>query len=78
MMVTMQFRSILLPLGVLAVSVGYYLYVKEKKRCETLGCALAGKKLNLLLLGFATIMLIGELLLVVFPQVLSEIIQGVM
>ena len=78
MMVTMQYRAILLPLGVLAVGGGYYFYFKEKRRCATLGCALAGKKFNLILLGLATIMLIGELALVIFPELLSEVLQRAM
>jgi len=49
-MVTMQYRSIFLPIGVVGVALGYYFYFREKRRCTNLGCAVAGGKVNLVLL----------------------------
>ncbi len=78
MMVTMQYRPIFLPIGVIGVALGYYLYFREKSRCATLGCALVGKKVNLGLLTLATVMLIAELSLTVFPELISEFLQEAM
>lgn len=78
MAVTMQFRPIFLPLGVIGVALGYYLYFKEKGRCSSLGCAFVGKRLNLALLGIATVLLAAELLLVAFPEVLSRLLMEAM
>ena len=78
MIVTMQYRWILMPIGVIGVSLGYYLYFMEKSRCASLGCAFIGRKLNLSLLVLATVMLGVELSFVMFPALLSELLQGAM
>lgn len=76
MMVTMQYRPVLLPVGVIGVAMGYYFYFKERRRCTSLGCAFVGRKFNLTLLGLATVMLMAEVLLTVFPELTSEVLQG--
>ena len=78
MMVTMQYRSILIPIGVIGVSLGYYFYFQEKTRCASVGCAFVGRKLNLSLLVLATVMLGVELSFVIFPALLLELLQGAM
>ncbi len=78
MMVTMQYRWIFLPIGIIGVSLGYYFYFREKQRCTTIGCAFVGRKFNLTLLGLATVMLVTELLLVIYPAFLSELLQQAM
>jgi hypothetical protein len=75
MMVTMQYRWILMPIGVIGVSLGYYLYIREKGRCASHGCIFSGRKLNLSLLIFATVMVCIELAFVLFPALLSELLQ---
>jgi len=78
MMVTMQYRTIFLPVGVIGVALGYYFYFREKSRCTSLGCAFTGGKINLALLLFATVMVAGALVLDIFPQLTSDILQGAM
>lgn len=78
MAVTMQFRPIFLPLGILGVALGYTLYFREWTHCRTAGCPFVGKKINLALLMLATLMLAAEVALVIFPEVLSNYLQGVM
>lgn len=78
MAVTMQYRPILLPVGVIGVGLGYFFYFRQRGRCETVGCAFVRRKANLALLLFATLMLAAELALVIFPEVLSNYLQGVM
>ncbi|SRR6266508_1587754 len=78
MMVTMQYRAIFLPIGVAGVALGYYLYFREKRRCAKLACAFAGGKINLALLFFATVIVAGALVLDIFPQLTSTVLQGVM
>jgi len=78
MMVTMQYRYIFLPVGVVGVALGYYLYFREKQRCTSIGCAFVGRKFNLTLLGLATVMLVAELLLVIYPALVSELLQQAM
>ncbi len=78
MMVTMQYRYIFLPVGMVGVALGYYLYFREKQRCTSIGCAFVGRKFNLTLLGLATVMLVAELLLVIYPALVSELLQQAM
>ncbi|MCZ6547456.1 MAG: hypothetical protein O6837_04975 [Deltaproteobacteria bacterium] len=78
MMVTMQYRYIFLPVGVVGVALGYYLYFREKQRCTSIGCAFVSRKFNLTLLGLATVMLVAELLLVIYPALVSELLQQAM
>jgi len=67
MATTMRYQYLLLPLGILAVTAGYLLYVRERRRCQRLVCTMAGSRFNLLALGIATVVLLGEVALVVFP-----------
>lgn len=78
MMVTMQYRSIFLPIGVLGVALGYYFYCREKRRCTSLGCAFAGRKINLALLALATVIVLTALMLDIFPALTSELLQRAM
>jgi hypothetical protein len=39
MAVTIQYRWLFIPTGVLGVTLGFVLYVRERKRCDMLGCS---------------------------------------
>ncbi len=78
MMVTMQYRTIFLPIGVIGVALGYYFYFREKRRCTNLGCAFAGGKVNLVFLAIGTVMVVAALVLDIFPELTSEILQRAM
>lgn len=75
MMTTMQYRFVLLPLGVLGVGAGYYLYFREKFRCQALGCPMIGSKVNLALLLVASLMLAIEVVFVLFPDALWSLMM---
>jgi Cu(I)/Ag(I) efflux system periplasmic protein CusF len=68
MATTMRYQGILLPLGILGVSAGYILYFRERRRCQALVCTMAGSRVNLIALGLATAVLLGEVVLVAFPE----------
>ena len=78
MMVTMQYRAIFLPIGVIGVAMGYYLYFRERRRCDSIGCAFVGGRINLAFLLFATVTVVAALVLDFFPELTSEILQGAM
>jgi hypothetical protein len=78
MMTTMRYRAIFLPIGVIGVGLGYYLYFRERRRCTKLGCALVGRKMNLTLLLFATVIVTAALVLDTFPELTSDLLQGAM
>jgi Cu/Ag efflux protein CusF len=78
MATTMRYQGILLPLGILAVTAGYVLYVRERRRCRARMCAVAGGRLNLVVLGIATAILLGEVMLVAFPEGASRLLSQAM
>jgi len=78
MMVTIQYRYIFLPVGVIGLGTGYYLYFKEKQRCSGIGCTFVGRKTNLALLLAATVMVAAALLLDFFPVLTSDYLQMAM
>lgn len=78
MAVTLQYRPILLPLGVAGVSGGFWLYARERKRCAARGCRMAGARLNVSLLGLAMVVLLAEILLALFPEWSSRLLLGAM
>ncbi|MGH8063906.1 MAG: copper-binding protein [Candidatus Entotheonellia bacterium] len=78
MATTMRYQTILLPIGILGVAMGYVLYFRERRRCRTLVCTMAGSRVNLLGLIVATAILAGELGLVTFPETASAFFTGAM
>jgi hypothetical protein len=42
MMTTMRYRAIFIPAGVIGVGLGWLLHVREHRRCNALGCRMAG------------------------------------
>jgi hypothetical protein len=78
MMVTMQYRSIFLPMGVVGIGLGYWLYFREKRRCNSLSCTFVGRKTNLAFLVFATVIVSVAIILDVFPELTSDVLQRVM
>jgi hypothetical protein len=78
MIVTMQYRSIFLPMGVIGVGLGYYFYFQEKRRCSKAGCTFVGGKVNLIILCIATVIVALALGLDFFPQLTSDLAQTIM
>lgn len=78
MAVTLQYRPILLPLGIAGVSGGFWLYNRERRRCATMGCRMAAGRVNLCLLSLATIVLVAEILLALFPDWSSQLLSAAM
>ncbi len=67
MMTTMKFRPILFPIGLVGLGVSYYLYFRERRRCQALACAMVGKRFNLVTLTFATLIMLGVIWADFFP-----------
>lgn len=78
MAVTLQYRPILLPLGVAGVSGGFWLYTRERRRCATMGCRMAAGRVNLSLLSLAMVVLVAEILLALFPDWSSRLLAAAM
>jgi len=74
MAVTMQYRWILIPAGVLGVGAGFVLYVRERRRCDRLGCRMAGSKITLGLLIVASLVVATSVVLDRFPEMTSDLL----
>ena len=77
MAVTMQYRWILIPTGVLGILAGFVLYARERRRCDALGCRMAGSKITLALLIVASLVVAASILLDRFPEMTSELLARV-
>ena len=74
MAVTMQYRWILIPTGVVGVGTGFVLYVRERRRCEQLACRMAGSRVTLALLIVASLVVATSIVLDRFPEMTSELL----
>ena len=57
MMVTMQYRMILYPLGLLGLVTAYWLYFRRRKVCDAQACRMQGKRWNIVGLVFSTVLM---------------------
>ena len=74
MAVTMQYRWILIPAGVLGVTTGFAMYVRERRRCEQLACRMAGRRITLALLIVASFVVTTSIVLDRFPEMTSDLL----
>lgn len=75
MAVTMQYRWILIPTGILGVVAGFALYIREHRRCEALACRMAGSRTTLALLVLASLVVVTAIVLDRFPEATSELLM---
>ena len=78
MAVTMQYRWFLIPAGVLGLVAGFVLYTRERRRCDTLGCRMAGSRLTLGLLVVASVVVATSIVLDQFPEMTSDLLARLM
>lgn len=74
MAVTMQYRWIFIPAGVLGVTLGFVLYGRERRRCARLACRTAGSRVTLALLIVASVVVAASIILGRFPEVTSDLL----
>jgi hypothetical protein len=74
MAVTMQYRWILIPTGILGVLAGFALYIRERRRCEALACRMAGGRITFGLLVLASVMVVTAIVLDRFPEATSDLL----
>src|SRR5574337_675327 len=75
MMTTMRYRAIFIPMGIIGISLGWFLYLRERKRCTAMACQMAGGPLNLGLLLLATLLVAGAVVLDQFPNFTADLLM---
>jgi heme/copper-type cytochrome/quinol oxidase subunit 2 len=78
MAVTMQYRWLLIPAGVIGVATGFLVYFRERRRCAALACRMAGSRLTLALLVVASIVVTTSIVLDRFPELTADLLANVM
>jgi hypothetical protein len=75
MATTMTYTSVFIPVGVLSLTVGFYLHFRERRRCTLERCRMAGGTLNIVLLTFSAMVVVTALFFTVFPALSSEVLM---
>ena len=74
MAVTMRYRWFLIPAGVIGVTAGFVLYLRERRRCTALACRMAGSRVTLTLLIVAGLVVATSIVLDRFPEMSSDLL----
>ena len=75
MAVTMRYRWLLIPAGVLGVAAGFVLYARERRRCDALGCRMAGSRVTLAVLIVASMIVATSIVLDRFPEMSAHLLS---
>jgi hypothetical protein len=74
MATTMQYTSVFVPVGVASVSTGFYLHLRERRRCARAGCSMAGSSLNLTFLSVSALVVALAIFFTLFPALSSDLL----
>ncbi len=72
--VAMGYRWLLIPAGVLGVGAGFVLYARERRRCDALGCRMAGSRVTFAVLLVAGVIVATSIVLDRFPEMTSDLL----
>ncbi len=75
MMTTMRYRAIFIPAGIIGIALGWFLYLRERKRCTAMACQMAGGPLNFSLLLLATVLIAAAVALDRFPNLTADLLM---
>jgi hypothetical protein len=78
MAATMQYRWLLVPVGIIGIIAGFVLYVRERRRCSAFACQMAGSRVTLGLLIVAGLVVTAAIVLDRFPEFTSDLLAHVM
>jgi hypothetical protein len=78
MAVTMRYRWLLIPAGIVGVTVGSVMYFRERRRCAALACRMAGRRVTLALLVVAGVVVMTSIALDRFPEFTADLLMQVM
>ncbi len=74
MATTMQYTTIFVPIGVISVGAGFYLHLRERRRCARERCSMAGSRLNLILLSVSALVVALALFFTLFPALSGDLL----
>jgi mercuric ion transport protein len=74
MAVTMRYRWLLIPAGVLGVAIGFVFYARERRRCTAAACRMAGSRVTLALLILAAVVVTTSIALDRLPELTSDVL----
>ncbi|MGH6689983.1 MAG: hypothetical protein ACREF4_04795 [Gammaproteobacteria bacterium] len=77
MAVTMRYRWILIPAGIIGVTAGCVLYIRERRRCDAMACRMAGSRLTLALLILAGLVVGASIALDRFPELTADVLATI-
>src|SRR6266852_270485 len=77
MATTMQYRWLLVPAGIIGIVTGFVLYVRERRRCDSLACRMAGSRISLALLILASVVVGASIVLDRFPEATADLLARV-
>jgi hypothetical protein len=75
MMTTMRYRAFFIPAGIIGIALGWFLYLRERKRCGSLACRMVGGKLNFSFLLLATVLVAVAVVLDQFPNLTADVLM---
>jgi len=60
-------KWILMPIAIAGLVFSYYKFFKEKKACESSACQMVGKRTNIILLAFSTVIVSAFIVFSIYP-----------
>ena len=75
MATTMKYTPILVPIGVGSVTAGFWLHLRDRRRCAREGCRMAGGVLNLALLMLSAMVVATAVFFTAFPGASSDLLM---
>ncbi len=75
MATTMKYAYIFVPIGLISVTAGFYLYSRERQRCARKGCHMSGGAWNLGVLVGSALVVAAAVFLTLFPVASSDLLM---
>ncbi len=75
MATTMKYTAIFVPIGVFSVTAGFYMHLRERRRCAREGCRMAGSTWNLALLTVSAVVVAATVFFTLFPATSSDLLM---
>ncbi len=60
----------------MGVSLGYFFYFREKKKCNAMACRMAAGRLNLVVHVIATVVVVMAIVFYIFPEFIARLLAG--